>query len=185
MTKEVVDTMLEKMNKSVAVYKKELTSMRAGRANPQLLDRILVDYYGTPTPINQVANVSIPDPRIIQIAPWEQSMLKAIEKAIQKSDLGINPSNDGKVIRLLMPELTEERRKDLVTHSRKLAEECKRAIRSIRREANDQIKKMKKDNLITEDEQKTTEDKIQKATDKIVKEVDAVTADKEKELMAV
>ena len=112
MTKEVVDTMLEKMNKSVAVYKKELTSMRAGRANPQLLDRILVDYYGTPTPINQVANVSIPDPRIIQIAPWEQSMLKAIEKAIQKSDLGINPSNDGKVIRLLMPELTEERRKD-------------------------------------------------------------------------
>ena len=98
MTKEVVDTMLEKMNKSVAVYKKELTSMRAGRANPQLLDRILVDYYGTPTPINQVANVSIPDPRIIQIAPWEQSMLKAIEKAIQKSDLGINPSNDGKVI---------------------------------------------------------------------------------------
>ncbi len=185
MTKEVVDTMLEKMNKSVAVYKKELTSMRAGRANPQLLDRILVDYYGTPTPINQVANVSIPDPRIIQIAPWEQSMLKAIEKAIQKSDLGINPSNDGKVIRLLMPELTEERRKDLVKQTRKLAEECKRAIRSIRREANDQIKKMKKDNLITEDEQKTTEDKIQKATDKIVKEVDAVTADKEKELMAV
>ena len=118
MTKEVVDTMLEKMNKSVAVYKKELTSMRAGRANPQLLDRILVDYYGTPTPINQVANVSIPDPRIIQIAPWEQSMLKAIEKAIQKSDLGINPSNDGKVIRLLMPELTEERRKDLVKQTR-------------------------------------------------------------------
>ena len=185
MAKEVVDTMLEKMNKSVAVYKKELTSMRAGRANPQLLDRILVDYYGTPTPINQVANVSIPDPRIIQIAPWEQSMLKAIEKAIQKSDLGINPSNDGKVIRLLMPELTEERRKDLVKQTRKLAEECKIAIRSIRREANDQIKKMKKDNLITEDEQKTTEGKIQKATDKIVKEMDAVTADKEKELMAV
>ena len=138
MTKEVVDTMLEKMNKSVAVYKKELTSMRAGRANPQLLDRILVDYYGTPTPINQVANVSIPDPRIIQIAPWEQSMLKAIEKAIQKSDLGINPSNDGKVIRLLMPELTEERRKDLVKQTRKLAEECKIAIRSIRRDQKDE-----------------------------------------------
>ena len=119
MTKEVVDTMLEKMNKSVAVYKKELTSMRAGRANPQLLDRILVDYYGTPTPINQVANVSIPDPRIIQIAPWEQSMLKAIEKAIQKSDLGINPSNDGKVIRLLMPELTEERRRPPRIRSRR------------------------------------------------------------------
>ena len=119
MTKEVVDTMLEKMNKSVAVYKKELTSMRAGRANPQLLDRILVDYYGTPTPINQVANVSIPDPRIIQIAPWEQSMLKAIEKAIQKSDLGINPSNDGKVIRLLMPELTEESRRPPRIRSRR------------------------------------------------------------------
>ena len=175
----------EKMKKSIESVANDFAAVRAGRANASVLNRIHVDYYGTPTPINQVANVSIPDPRIIQIAPWEQSMLKAIEKAIQKSDLGINPSNDGKVIRLLMPELTEERRKDLVKQTRKLAEECKIAIRSIRREANDQIKKMKKDNLITEDEQKTTEDKIQKATDKIVKEVDAVTADKEKELMAV
>ena len=108
MTKQVLDTMVEKMNKSVAVYRKELASMRAGRANPQLLDRILVDYYGSPTPINQVANISIPEPRIIQIAPWEQSMLKVIEKEIQKSDLGINPTNDGKIIRLLLPELTEE-----------------------------------------------------------------------------
>ena len=107
MTKQVLDTMVEKMNKSVAVYRKELASMRAGRANPQLLDRILVDYYGSPTPINQVANISIPEPRIIQIAPWEQSMLKVIEKEIQKSDLGINPTNDGKIIRLLLPELTE------------------------------------------------------------------------------
>ena len=112
MTKQVLDTMVEKMNKSVAVYRKELASMRAGRANPQLLDRILVDYYGSPTPINQVANISIPEPRIIQIAPWEQSMLKVIEKEIQKSDLGINPTNDGKIIRLLLPELTEERRKE-------------------------------------------------------------------------
>lgn len=182
---DAVELAKEKMGKTISVLKQELSGLRAGRANAQVLDRITADYYGTPTPINQVANVSIPDPRIIQIAPWEQSMLKAIEKAIQKSDLGINPSNDGKVIRLLMPELTEERRKDLVKQTRKLAEECKIAIRSIRREANDQIKKMKKDNLITEDEQKTTEDKIQKATDKIVKEVDAVTADKEKELMAV
>lgn len=185
MTKQVIDTMLDKMNKSVSVYKKELASMRAGRANPQLLDRILVDYYGTPTPINQVANISIPEPRIIQIAPWEQNMLKVIEKEIQKSDLGINPSNDGKIIRLLLPELTQERRKELVKQTRKLAEDCKIAVRSIRREANEQIKKMKKDSAITEDELKTAEDKIQKATDKVVKDVDAITAEKEKELMGV
>jgi ribosome recycling factor len=185
MTKQVIDTMLDKMNKSVSVYKKELASMRAGRANPQLLDRILVDYYGTPTPINQVANISIPEPRIIQIAPWEQNMLKVIEKEIQRSDLGINPSNDGKIIRLLLPELTQERRKELVKQTRKLAEECKIAIRSIRRDANEQIKKMKKDSVITEDEMKAAEDKIQKATDKIVKDVDAITQEKEKELMGV
>lgn len=185
MTKVVIDNMLEKMNKSVAVYRKELSSMRAGRANPQLLDRITVEYYGSQMPINQVANISIPEPRIIQIAPWEQSMLKVIEKAIQKSDLGINPSNDGKIIRLLLPELTQERRKELVKQTRKMAEDCKVAIRSIRRDANDQIKKMKKDNTITEDEQKSAEDKIQKTTDKIVKEVDAITAEKEKELMDV
>lgn len=183
MTKVVIDNMTEKMNKSVAVYRKELASMRAGRANPQLLDRITVEYYGSQMPINQVANVSIPEPRIIQIAPWEGNMLKVIEKAIQKSDLGINPSNDGKVIRLMLPELTEERRKDLVKQTRKMAEDCKVALRSIRRDANDQIKKMKKDNTITEDDQKQAEDKIQKATDKIVKEVDAITAEKEKELM--
>ncbi len=185
MTKVVIDNMLEKMNKSVAVYRKELSSMRAGRANPQLLDRITVEYYGSQMPINQVANISIPEPRIIQIAPWEQSMLKVIEKAIQKSDLGINPSNDGKIIRLLLPELTEERRKELVKQTRKMAEDCKVAIRAIRRDANDQIKKMKKDNAITEDDQKSAEDKIQKATDKIVKEVDAITAEKEKELMDI
>lgn len=183
MTKVVIDNMTEKMNKSVAVYRKELASMRAGRANPQLLDRITVEYYGSQMPINQVANVSIPEPRIIQIVPWEGNMLKVIEKAIQKSDLGINPSNDGKVIRLMLPELTEERRKDLVKQTRKMAEDCKVALRSIRRDANDQIKKMKKDNTITEDDQKQAEDKIQKATDKIVKEVDAITAEKEKELM--
>ena len=185
MTKVVIDNMLEKMNKSVAVYRKELSSMRAGRANPQLLDRITVEYYGSQMPINQVANISIPEPRIIQIAPWEQSMLKVIEKAIQKSDLGINPSNDGKIIRLLLPELTQERRKELVKQTRKMAEDCKVAIRAIRRDANDQIKKMKKDNTITEDDQKSAEDKIQKATDKIVKEVDTITAEKEKELMDV
>ena len=183
MTKQVIDTMLDKMNKSVAVYKKDLASMRAGRANPQLLDRITVEYYGSQMPINQVANISIPEPRVIQIAPWESNMLKVIEKAIQKSDLGINPSNDGKIIRLVLPELNEERRKDLVKQTRKMGEDCKVAVRGNRTNALDAIKKMKKDNLITEDDQKSAEEKIQKATDKIVKEVDAITAEKEKELM--
>ena len=183
MTKQVIDTMLDKMNKSVAVYKKDLASMRAGRANPQLLDRISVEYYGSQMPINQVANISIPEPRVIQIAPWESNMLKVIEKAIQKSDLGINPSNDGKIIRLVLPELNEERRKDLVKQTRKMGEDCKVAVRGNRKNALDAIKKMKKDNLITEDDQKSAEDKIQKATDKVVKEVDAITAEKEKELM--
>jgi len=183
MTKQVIDTMIEKMNKSVAVYRKDLASMRAGRANPQLLDRITVDYYGSPCPINQVANISIPEPRIIQIAPWEGSMLKVIEKAIQKSDLGITPSNDGKIIRLVLPELNEERRKDLVKQTRKMGEDCKVAVRGNRKNALDAIKKMKKDNLITEDDQKSAEEKIQKATDKVIKEVDVITADKEKELM--
>ena len=183
MTKQVIDTMLDKMNKSVAVYKKDLASMRAGRANPQLLDRITVEYYGSQMPINQVANISIPEPRVIQIAPWESNMLKVIEKAIQKSDLGINPSNDGKIIRLVLPELNEERRKDLVKQTRKMGEDCKVAVRGNRKNALDAIKKLKKDNLITEDDQKSAEEKIQKATDKIVKEVDAITAEKEKELM--
>ena len=185
MTKVVHDTMVDKMNKSVAVFRKELGAMRAGRANPQLLDRITVDYYGTPTPLSQVANITVPEARILQISPWESTLIKAIEKEIQKSDLGINPSSDGKVIRLVLPELTEERRKDLVKQTRKFAEECKVAVRSIRRDANEQLKKMKKDSEITEDEQKTAEDKIQKATDKVIKEIDAITAEKEKELLAV
>ena len=174
-----------KMDKTLEILQEDFGAIRAGRANARVLDRITVEYYGSQMPINQVANISIPEPRIIQIAPWEQSMLKVIEKAIQKSDLGINPSNDGKIIRLLLPELTQERRKELVKQTRKMAEDCKVAIRSIRRDANDQIKKMKKDNAITEDDQKSAEDKIQKATDKIVKEVDAITAEKEKELMDV
>ena len=175
----------DKMKSAVEHLERELKTVRAGRANPGVLDKVTVDYYGSPTPINQVANISIPEPRIIQIAPWEQSMLKVIEKEIQKSDLGINPTNDGKIIRLLLPELTEERRKELVKQTRKMAEECKIAVRAIRRDANEQIKKMKKDNTITEDDQKAAEDKIQKATDKIIKEVDAITAEKEKELMGV
>ena len=185
MTKVVIDNMLEKMNKSVAVYRKELSSMRAGRANPQLLDRITVEYYGSQMPINQVANISIPEPRIIQIAPWEQSMLKVIEKAIQKSDLGINPSNDGKIIRLLLPELTQERRKELVKQTRKMAEDCKVAIRSIRRDCMDKLKKMQKNGEITEDDLKYGEKEMQDITDKFVKETDSVAAEKEKEIMAI
>lgn len=182
---EILDIAKDKMTKTISVMNQEYGSLRAGRANPQALDRISVDYYGTATPINQLGNISTPEPRMLVISLWDSKMIPAVEKAIQKSDLGINPSNDGKIIRLLLPELTQERRKELVKQTRKMAEDCKVAIRSIRRDANDQIKKMKKDNAITEDDQKSAEDKIQKATDKIVKEVDAITAEKEKELMDV
>ena len=184
MTKQVIDTMLDKMNKSVSVYKKELASMRAGRANPQLLDRILVDYYGTPTPINQVANISIPEPRIIQIAPWEQNMLKVIEKEIQKSDLGINPSNDGKIIRLLLPELTQERRKELVKQIKSEAETARISIRNIRRDAVEAFKKAQKEGM-PEDMAKDGEDSSQKLTDKYMKKVDELFAAKEAEIMTV
>ena len=185
MYQDVIKTAKEKMEKTLAVTTRELATLRAGRANPQVLDKIQVDYYGTPSPINAVANISVPEPRMLVIAPWEAKMVSVIEKAILKSDVGINPSNDGKVIRLVFPELTEERRKDLCKQVRKQVEEGKVALRAIRRDANEQIKKMKKDNTITEDDQKAAEDKIQKATDKIIKEVDAITAEKEKELMEV
>ena len=185
MYRQVIDTAVEKMGKTNSVYQEELRSIRAGRANPQLLDRITVDYYGTPTPINQVGNVSSPEPRMLVIAPWESSMIKEIEKAIQKSDLGLNPSNDGKIIRLIFPELNEERRKDLTKVARKGAEEAKVAIRSIRRDAIEQIKKLKKDSAITEDDQRKGEEDAQKLTDKAIKEVDAICAAKEKEIMEV
>ncbi len=185
MTKEIMSVMQDKMGKSVAVLKREFGSLRAGRATPQLLDRISVDYYGTDTPLNQVANIAIPEARVITISPWESRMITPIEKAIQKSDLGINPSNDGKVIRLVLPELTQERRKELVKQVKKMAEETKVAVRSIRRDANEQVKKQRKDSLITEDDQKQAENDIQKATDKVIKEIDQITAEKEKELMSV
>jgi ribosome recycling factor len=183
--KETVKTASEKMDKTIAVVEKELSTLRAGRANPKILDRILVDYYGTPTPINQLGNVSSPEARLLVIAPWEAKMISAIEKEIQKSDIGINPSNDGKVIRLMIPELTEERRRDLCKQVRKQIEEGKVAVRSIRRDAMDQLKKLKKDSEITEDEQKVGENDLQKATDSHVKELDKVGADKEKEIMSV
>ena len=183
--KEILNTAKEKMSKSCAVYQRDMQTLRAGRANPQLLDRITVDYYGTPTPINQVGNVSSPEPRMLVIAPWESSMIKEIEKAIQKSDLGLNPSNDGTIIRLIFPELNEERRKELTKVARKGAEEAKVAVRAIRRDAIEQIKKLKKDSMITEDDQRKGEDEAQKLTDKAIKDVDAICAAKEKEIMEI
>ena len=182
---EILDIATEKMNKTISVMKQEFNSLRAGRANPQALDRIMVDYYGSPTPINQMGNISVPEPRMLIIALWDTKMIPAVEKAIQKSDLGINPANDGKVIRLIFPELTEERRKDLAKVIRKKAEESKVAVRSIRRDAMEDIKKQKKDNLLTEDDQKKLEEKVQKLTDEKVKEIDTIAQAKEKEIMSV
>ena len=183
--KEVLDTAKDKMGKSCAVYQRDMVGLRAGRANPQLLDRITVDYYGTPTPLTQVGNISSPEPRLLVISPWESKMISDIEKAIQKSDLGLNPTNDGKIIRLVFPELNEERRKELTKVARKSAEEAKVAIRAIRRDAIEQVKKLKKDSLITEDEQRKAEEDAQKLTDKAIKDVDAICAAKEKEIMEV
>ncbi len=157
----------------------------AGRANPALLDRITVEYYGTETPLNQLANITAPEARVINISPWDSKSLPAIEKAIQKSDLGMNPSNDGKIIRLVVPQLTEERRKDLVKSVKKLAEEARVAVRNIRRDANDNLKKLKKDSEITEDELKKSEEDTQKMTDKYIKEIDKLGEVKEKEIMEV
>ena len=185
MLQDVLDTAKEKMKKSCAVYERDMMGLRAGRANPKLLDRIMVDYYGTPTPIPQIGNISSPEPRLLVIAPWEVKMIPQIEKAIQKSDLGINPSNDGKIIRLVFPELNEERRRELTKVASKGAEETKVAIRSIRRDAIEQIKKLKKNGDITEDDQRDAEEDMQKLTDKAVRDVDEICAKKEKEIMEV
>ena len=174
----------DKMKKTLASLDSELATIRAGRANPHVLDKLAVDYYGTPTPIQQVANVSVPEPRMIQIQPWEKSMLKVIEKAIMVSDLGINPTNDGTAVRLIFPELTEERRKELVKDVKKKGEGAKVAVRNIRRDANDAFKKLAKQD-VSEDEVKELEDKIQKSTDKYIKEVDAAVDAKSKEIMTV
>lgn len=175
----------EKMKKSIAVYEKELSTIRAGRANPAVLDKITVDYYGTPTAINQMAEVKVADARTIVIMPWDASTLKTIDKAIQASDLGIHPQNDGKVIRLAFPQLTEERRKELTKQTQKMGEEAKVAIRNIRRDANEKCKELKKKSEMTEDEQKSSEKAVQELTDKYIKEIDAVTANKDKEIMAI
>ncbi|MGG7143798.1 ribosome recycling factor [Clostridium nigeriense] len=185
MIKDIIIKAEEKMKKTISVLKSDLSTLRAGRANPTMLDRIKVDYYGSPCPLSQVANISAPEPRVLVISPWEKSLIKEIEKAILVSDLGINPSNDGSVIRLVVPELTEETRKNLVKVVRKTGEEAKVALRSIRREANDKVKALKKDGDITEDELKNSEDKVQKIIDTYVKEVDTLVAAKEKEIMSI
>ncbi len=175
----------DKMTKTVEVLKEEYASVRAGRANPHLLDKLRVDYYGTPSTIQSVANISVPEARVIQIQPWESKMIKEIEKAILASDIGITPGNDGKVIRLVFPELTEDRRKELVKDIKKKAEAAKVAVRNVRRDANDAIKKAAKASEISEDEQKQIEDEIQKVTDKFVAEIDKCTDAKTTEIMTV
>lgn len=181
----MIEKYTEKMQKSIDNLDREYNSIRAGRANPHVLDRVKVDYYGTPTPLQQVGNITVPDPRSITIQPWEPSMLKVIEKAIQQSDIGINPTNDGKVIRLVFPELTEERRKELIKDVKKKGEGAKVAIRNIRRDANDYLKKANKASEITEDELKEQQTKVQKETDKFIKKVDEAVEKKSKEILTV
>ena len=183
--KEVIKKCEEKMTKTCENLDGEFSNIRAGRANPNLLNRIMVEYYGTPTPMQQIGNISVPEPRIIQINPWEKSLLKAIEKAILASDLGITPTNDGTSIRLVFPELTEERRKELVKDIKKKGEAAKVAVRNVRRDANDTLKKMEKSTDITEDERKEGEEKIQKMTDKYVAKIDKSVENKSKEIMTV
>ena len=174
----------DKMQKSFDFLKDDLASIRAGRANPHVLDKIKVDYYGTPTPIQQVGNVSVPEARIIQIAPWDKTLIKVIEKAILASDLGITPSNDGAVIRLVFPELTEERRKQLAKDIRKKGEDAKVAVRNVRRDGNDALKKLK-GTEVSEDEIEDLNDELQKITDKFIKDIDAAVEEKNKEIMTV
>lgn len=174
----------EKMKKAYDYLAADYATIRAGRANPHVLDKIKVDYYGTPTPIQQVGNISVPEARMIQIAPWEKSLIREIEKAIMSSDVGITPSNDGSVIRLVFPELTEERRKDLVKEVKKKGEESKVAIRNIRRDGNDTFKKLAKEE-VSEDEIKQLEEKLQKLTDKYIKDIDALIEEKSKEILTV
>lgn len=185
MLKEVFSSQEERMKKSIEALKRDYAALRAGRATPALLDRVMVEYYGAPTPINQVANVSVPEPRMITIQPWDKGMLSDIEKAIMKSDLGLNPNSDGTMIRLSIPQLTQERRTELAKSIHKKAEDAKVAVRNIRRDANDVIKKLEKDKAITEDENKKAQDDMQKLIDKYIKEIDNVMATKEKEIMEV
>ena len=185
MVKEILSAQEERMKKSLSALKQDYGSLRAGRAMPSLLDKVMVDYYGTPTPVNQLAKVSVPEPRMITIQPWEKTLLKEIEKAIMKSDLGLSPNSDGTTIRLAIPQLTQERRKELVKTVNKKAEETKVAVRNVRRDGNDAIKKLEKSKQITEDESKKGQEDMQKLVDKYIKLIDSTKAAKEKEVMEV
>lgn len=185
MYKNVIKSAEDRMKKTQDVLKRELQSLRAGRANPQLLDRITVDYYGTQTPLKQMANISAPEPRMLTVSLWDVKAIPMVEKAILQSDLGLNPANDGKIIRLVIPELNEERRRELTKIVKKNAEEARIAVRAIRRDAIDQFKKMEKDSILSEDERFRAEDEIQKVTDEAIKVVDSIAEDKEKEIMEV
>lgn len=183
--KEIQNKLQQQMDKTIEALKYEFSTIRAGRANAQMLDKIRVDYYGTPTPINQVGSISVPEPRTLMINPWDKSAMKEIEKAIRNSDLGLNPTNDGDVIRINVPALTEERRKELCKQAKKAAEEFKVRIRNERRDANDRLKKLEKEGEITEDDLKKAQDNVQKMTDKYVKEIDTLLDAKEKDIMVV
>ena len=183
--KEVLSSAEQRMKKSISNLEEEFNGLRTGRASASLFDRIRVDYYGTPTPLNQVANISVPEARLIVIQPWDKGVIGDIEKAIQKSELSLNPSNDGKVIRLSIPPLTEERRKELVKMAKNIAEQSRVAIRNIRRDANDELKKLTKDGDLSEDEEKRGTDEIQKTTDRFIENINSVLEKKEKEIMEV
>ena len=183
--KEIQNKLQQQMEKTIEALKHEFSTIRAGRANEQMLDKIRVDYYGTPTPINQVGSISVPEPRTLMINPWDKSAMKDIETAIRNSDLGLNPTNDGEVIRLNVPALTEERRKELCKQAKKASEEFKVRLRNERRDANDKLKKLEKEGEITEDDLKKAQDNVQKMTDKYTKEVDVLLEVKEKDIMAV
>lgn len=180
---EILDTYVEKMNKTINALKDELNGIRTGRASASIFDKVRVNYYDNPSPLSQVATISIPEARMIVIQPWEKNLITEIEKAILKADLGLNPSNDGKVIRISIPPLTAERRKELVKQAKQIAESSRVAIRNIRRDGNDNLKKQQKDGLITEDELKTSEDSLQKSTDKFIADINKIMDDKEKEIM--
>lgn len=185
MISEVLQDAEDRMRKGIDVLKREYATIRAGRANPSILDKITVEYYGTPTPVNQLANIAVPESRMLTIQPWDRSSLPMIEKAILKSDLGLNPSSDGVVIRLIIPQLTAERRVEIVKTVKRKAEESRVAIRNIRRDTNDQLKKLEKEHISSEDEVKRAQEDVQKMTDKCIKEIDHVMETKEQEIMAL
>lgn len=182
---DIIDTYTDKMEKTLSVLKEDLNTVRAGRANAAILDKVMVNYYGTPTPLKNIANVSVPDPRSLLITPFDPSSISDIERAINEANLGLNPSNDGKAVRLIVPQLTEERRKELTKTTKKMGEEAKVAVRNIRRDVNDAAKKMEKNGDFTEDDLKSTLDDVQKDTDKYIKQIDEMVAKKDKDIMEV